>query len=285
MNLTLALSDLGLQESADDYLRYDHALRLARTLNVEDADLAAGSLPLTWIWAFFTPTVPTAGLRIDGHPAARPDGPLADMERRMFVGGELRRLDELRLDTPTRRTSSVIGAEWKQGSTGDFVLVEVEHQYEQERHTVLVERQRLLYRASQGQKVAPVGSPVDLPSFSGARRDLEPDERLLFRYSALTFNTHRIHYDADYARDVEGYPGLVVHGLLTATLLCDVATRQLGAEVATFAFRATSPTFVGVPLAFVCEPPETPNGTSNELNVRAVRGDGITVMTASATSD
>lgn len=278
MSLAPSLSDLGLQGSMDDHLSSDHALRLARTLDVEDAALSSGTLPLTWIWAFFTPSLPTAGIRVDGHPPTRPDGPLAGMERRMFVGGELRRVGALRLDTPTRRTSSVIGSEWKQGSTGEFVLVEVEHRYEQHDDTRLIERQRLLYRASEGQKVAPAGPTVALPSSSGARRDLQPDERLLFRYSALTFNTHRIHYDADYARDVEGYPGLVVHGVLTATLLCDVAARQLGAEPTTFSFRATAPTFAGVPLSFVCDPAEK----EHELRVRAVRGDGVTVMSGDA---
>lgn len=280
MILTPTLADLGLQRAAKDHLRPDHALRLARTLDLEAGSFGTGLLPLPWIWAFFTPTHPTAELRDDGHPKTRSDGPLAGMERRMFVGGDLQQVCDLHLDTLTRRTSSVLGAERKQGTTGEFVLVEVEHQYEQSQRTVLVERQRLLYRARGGQAVAPVGPMTCRPASAGARRDLQPDERLLFRYSALTFNTHRIHYDADYARTTEGYPAVVVQGPLTATLLYDLASRQLGAELTTFSFRAIAPTFVGVPLSIVCDAP----AKEAELRVRAVRGDGVTVMSGAATA-
>lgn len=272
------LGDLGLAPVAEDVLARSHALRLARTLDLDDEVLAEGTLPLTWIWTFFTPAVPTAGLRDDGHPASRGSGPLAGLERRMFVGGSLVRSGPLRLDQPTQRTSTVVDAEHKEGGTGPFLLVQVEHAYRQDGDVVLVERQRLMYRTPPAEPVPPPGSPVEPPPSAGARLDVRPDERLLFRYSALTFNTHRIHYDRPYVTGVEGYPGLVVHGPLTATLLAHLAEQQLGSPLSRFEFRATSPTFAGTGVFFVCDEAAS-DGT---LPLRAVREDGATVMTAQA---
>ncbi|HEU5083650.1 MAG TPA: hypothetical protein VFU14_09945 [Acidimicrobiales bacterium] len=272
------LEDLGLAPVAEDVLARTHALRVARTLDLDDAVLAAGTLPLTWIWTFFTPTVATDGLRDDGHPAGRGSGPLAGLERRMFVGGSLVRSGPLRLDEPTQRTSTVVDAEHKEGGTGPFLLVQVEHAYRQDGDVVLVERQRLMYRTPPADPVPPPGPPVEAPPSAGARLEVRPDERLLFRYSALTFNTHRIHYDLPYVTEVEGYPGLVVHGPLTATLLAHLAEQQLLSPLSRFEFRATSPTFAGTGVSLVCDE-AAPDGT---LPVRAVREDGATVMTAQA---
>lgn len=272
-----ALGDLGLSQRAEDPLSATHARRVARTLDLPDDVLADGTLPLTWIWTFFTPMVATGGLRDDGHPASRADSPLAGLDRRMFIGGSLERAGAARLDTPTERTSVVRGAEQKEGGTGPFLLVDVEHTYRQGGATVLVERQRIMYRQPTPEPVPPSGDPVDPPTSAGRSRQVTPDERLLFRYSALTFNTHRIHYDLAYARDVEGYPGLVVHGPLTATLLADLAAAELGRPLTTFRFRATAPTFAGLALDLVCEEPDV-----DGLGVKAVRQDGVTVMTATA---
>lgn len=273
------LADLGLQATAEVVLDRTHALRLARTLDLPDAVLDAGLLPLTWIWTWFTPLAPTSALREDGHPAGRPEGPLAGLDRRMFVGGRLTCSGDLRLDVVTQRRSSVLGAQHKEGSTGPFVVVDVEHRYEQDGVEVLVERQQVLYRQAPADRVPEPGAAVDPPATAGAALDVVPDERLLFRYSALTFNTHRIHYDHRYATEVEGYPGLVVHGPLTATLLAHLAAQQLGSPVRSFAFRATSPTFAGVPLHLVVDGP-----ADDGLAVRAVRADGVTAMTATATA-
>lgn len=272
------LEDLGLAPVVEDALSGAHAARVARTLDLGDDALADGTLPLTWIWTFFTPTVPTAGLRDDGHPAGRGTGPLAGLDRRMFVGGSLVRSGPVRLDVPTQRVSTVVDAEQKEGGTGPFLLVQVEHAYRQEGEVVLVERQRLLYRTPPAEPVPAPGAPVEAPPSAGPRLDLRPDERLLFRYSALTFNTHRIHYDLPYVTDVEGYPGLVVHGPLTATLLAHLAEERLGSPLSRFEFRATSPTFAGASMSLVCDE-ATADGA---LPVRAVREDGATVMTARA---
>lgn len=271
------LADLGLQPEAEDTLSSAHARRVAHTLDLDADVLVGGTLPLTWIWTFFTPMVATASLRPDGHPASPEDSPLAGLDRRMFVGGSLERRGELRLDVHTERASTVVGAENKEGSTGPFLLVDVEHQYRQDGAVVLVEQQRVLYRTPSAEPVPAPGAPVEPPPSAGARRRVVPDERLLFRYSALTFNTHRIHYDLAYASEVEGYPGLVVHGPLTATLLAEVAQQQLGASLTGFSFRATAPTFAGTEVSLVCD-----DRVEGRQPARAVRQDGVTVMTAEA---
>jgi 3-methylfumaryl-CoA hydratase len=269
------LADLGLRSEAETILDDSQARRVARTLDLDDETvLADGTLPLTWMWAWFTPTAATEDLRVDGHPAGRPDGALTGLDRRMLVGGRLERSGRVRLDVPTRRLSEVRSAEEKHGSSGPFVVIEVEHRYEQADTTVLTERQQILYRTAPTTPVPAVGDPVEPPAGSFV---VVPDERLLFRFSALTFNTHRIHYDLPYATDVEGYPGLVVHGPLTATILAGLAERQLGRPLTSFSFRATAPTFAGVPVAFHIDPGDEPG-----LTLRAVRSDGLAVMTAQA---
>ena len=277
MTSSPALEDLGLLPLTHDVLTRAHAERVARTLDLDDS-LADGTLPLTWIWAFFTPRAPTSALRADGHPASSVGSPLAGLDRRMFVGGELERVGDVRLDRLTERASAVLGAEPKQGGTGPFLIVDVEHHYRQDDHDVLVERQHLLYRTAPAQAVSPPGAPTDRPPSAGLRNEIRPDERLLFRFSALTFNTHRIHYDLPYATGVEGYPGLVVHGPLIATALAQLAEEQLRAPLSRFEFRAASPTFAGVNLVLVCDDVDA----EGFLPVRAVREDGVTVMTGRA---
>ncbi len=270
------LADLGLTAEAEVTLHASHAHRLARTLDLDDDVLADGQLPITWIWVYFTPTAPTAGLRPDGHPLAGGSGALGGLDRRMFAGGSLERSGPVRLDAVTHRSSAITSADRKQGSTGEFVIVGVEHTYSQEGETVLVERQQVLYRAAPTTTIESPGPEGDPPDTNGRHHAVCPDERLLFRYSALTFNTHRIHYDHAYATGVEGYPGLVVHGPLTATLLAGLAARLLAAPLTSFSFRAQAPTFAGVTLFLVAEPAD------RGAEVRAVRQDGVTVMTGAA---
>ncbi|MGV3760563.1 MAG: hypothetical protein ACO1PW_13635, partial [Actinomycetota bacterium] len=121
------LEDLGLVPSSQALLDEAHARRIVRTLDLTDEVLADGTLPLTWIWAWFTPTTATADLRTDGHPAGRQDGALAGLDRRMFVGGRLERHHDVRLGVPTDRTSEVLSGDAKQGSTGACGVVDVEH--------------------------------------------------------------------------------------------------------------------------------------------------------------
>ncbi len=275
MSPLVELADLGLSPAVHDLLGSDHARRLSRTLDLGDDVLADGHLPLTWQWAWFTPAVPTSGLRDDGHPRAAPDSALAGMERRVFAGGSLDRLVPLRLDETAVRRSRVIDATHKAGRSGDLFIVTVEHTYLQDDEPALVETQDLIYRAAAPAPVPPPGPAIECPDPDADV--VVPDERLLFRYSALTFNTHRIHYDQRHARETEGYPDLVVHGPLTATLLAGAASRRAG-PLRTFRFRAEAPTFVGTVVWLLVDV----DGT--EVQARAVREDGVTVMSATATT-
>lgn len=278
MTATPSPEDLGLQPVAEDTLSSIHARRVAHTLDVDDEILAQGTLPLCWLWTYFAPMVPTSALRADGHPAAGAGTPLEGLDRRMFVGGDLERLGPIRLDRVTERTSAVLDAQEKEGRTGSFLLIEVEHQYRQDGDVVVVEHQQLMYRSAVTQTVPAPGPPMEPPRSAGAESLMRPDERLLFRYSALTFNSHRIHYDLPYATQVEGYPTLVVHGPLTATFLAHLAEEQLGMPLTTFRFRAPAPTFAGTPVTLVCDELDA----DRTLPLRAVRADGAVVMTARA---
>lgn len=269
----LSLQDFGLSPVAHDSLNATQAARLACALDLGNDFIADGVLPITWIWAFFNPMTPTSQLRTDGHPNVRSDGLLAGLERRMLIGGQLDLCGELRLDTATERTSSVVNAQNKHGQTGPFMLVEIEHRYSQRGDLVLAERQQLMYRAATSDPVAAPGEATPPTAPSDHSRTLVPDERLLFRYSAITFNTHRIHYDIAYAMGQEGFPGLVVHGPLTATLLASLATEALDRNVTSFSFRATAPTFANVALTFTAV-----NTTQGGAELQAVRSDGVVVM-------
>jgi 3-methylfumaryl-CoA hydratase len=152
------------------------------------------------------------------------------------------------------RVSRIVDVKLKQGRTGALVFVLVRHEIGNAEGVAITEEHDIVYRAhpADGEPaVAPIAAPADF----AWRRTIRPDEVLLFRYSALTFNGHRIHYDRRYATEVEGYPGLVVHGPLIATLLLDLLRRSLPhANVARFQFRAVSPLFDGAPFA-VCGKP------------------------------
>jgi 3-methylfumaryl-CoA hydratase len=141
------------------------------------------------------------------------------------------------------RTSTIASVTHKAGRTGELVFVLVRHEVRNERGLALTEEHDIVYRAAAapGEKAPP---PTPAPKDAAFSREIVPDDVLLFRYSALTFNGHRIHYDRKYVTEVEGYPGLIVHGPLIATLLMDLLRRELPqAEVASFRFKAVRPTF------------------------------------------
>ena len=188
--------------------------------------------PFFHLLYFWDPRPPEA-LGRDGHPA-QGVGPVPEtgLPRRMWAGGRVERHAPLVLGRPAARRTRLDGMERKEGRTGALAFVTLIHEIEQEGRPVLTERQDLVYR----EDGAPSSTPVAAPP---GGRPLAFDPVLLFRYSALTLNGHRIHYDADYARDVEGYGGLVIHGPLLATLMA------LEADAAVFSFRGRSPLICG----------------------------------------
>jgi 3-methylfumaryl-CoA hydratase len=247
---------VGRSETHADVLEPARSNALRAALG-DPAPLSAGDpLPLLHHWLYFWDVRPPEGLGPDGHPARGGFLPPVPLPRRMWAGGRLKFLAPLKLGERATRTSTILKVEAKSGKSGSLVFVTVQHEIAGAAGPAIVEEQDLVYRepAAAGSTTLP---PADAPS-PGApwRRDVAPDPVLLFRYSALTMNGHRIHYDRPYAMDEEAYPALVVHGPLQATLLIDLAVRQSGRPVAGFDFRGQSPAFDGVPLHVCGEPAE-----------------------------
>ncbi|MFJ7996143.1 MaoC family dehydratase N-terminal domain-containing protein [Streptomyces sp. NPDC096310] len=268
----------GRREEAEDTLSADTAARLAATLDHPPAGTDVA--PLLAHWLCFPPRAPHSELGPDGHPRPGRFLPPVRLPRRMWAGGDLRFEGPLRTGVPVRRTSVVADVRESEGRSGPLVFVTVDHELRQEGAPVLTERQDIVYRAAAG--AVPAGSaaprerpPKETPPPGTWQRSLVPDPVLLFRYSALTFNAHRIHYDRPYACQEEGYPGLVVHGPLTATLLLDLYLRRRpGARVTGFRFRGVRPAFDGRELTLHGTPTET------GADLYAADDRGRTVMSA-----
>jgi 3-methylfumaryl-CoA hydratase len=207
--------------------------------------------------ALCTPEAPTAALGEDGHPA-RDDSadsflPPFPMPRRMWASSKIAFHAPIAIGAVIERVSKIASISEKEGGSGRLAFVDVEHVTKANGTIAVIETQTLVYREAATPDAPlsppPPGEGAFDPAGWDAHRVLTPDARLLFRYSALTFNTHRIHYDAPYAEGVERYRGLVVHGPLTASLLLQLAARKLGENrLRSFAFRGLSPAIAGEPL-------------------------------------
>lgn len=244
-----------------------------------------GSVPQGLHWCLCPPAAPSATLGPDGHPRRddRPDSflPPVPLPRRMWASSQVEFLAPLHPGEAVERVSRVCSVTEKSGSSGPLVFVEVAHEINGFGGLAVREVQSLVYReaAAFGAPSAPppLGEGAFDPAGWSAHRALTPSETLLFRYSALTFNSHRIHYDLPYAIEQEAYRGLVVHGPLTATLLLDLARRELGDNaLRTFAFRGLSPAICGEEMHLVLRS----SGAGWELGAYAE--DGRAVMSAKA---
>ncbi|SEM91899.1 3-methylfumaryl-CoA hydratase [Roseovarius tolerans] len=217
------------------------AAQLHATLGVtgQPAPGQGEDMPALWHWCGFNPTAPLAELARDGHPVLGDFLPPVRLSRRMWASGQLRLGAPLRVGEALRQRSHLAKIEEKQGRAGPMVLVTVEHQVFGERGLAIEEVQNIVYLDIPEAFSPPAKQPM--PE-AAALHEVRPlSEALLFRYSALTFNAHRIHYDLPYAQEVEHYPGLVVHGPLQATWLMQAACRVRGRRPAFFDFRAVHP--------------------------------------------
>ena len=236
----------GRAEALHDTITSAPVSGLSATLDREDPAPAPGTaLPPLWHWLYFLPQVRQSGLGPDGHPARGGFLPPVPLPRRMWAGGRLRweEHNPLLVGDAVQRTSRIESVTHKAGRTGDLVFVLVKHEVSNARGLALTEEHDIVYRAAP-QPGDPVPAPIAAETGAPWHRSITPDDVLLFRYSALTFNGHRIHYDRRYVTEVEGYPGLIVHGPLIATLLIDLLRRQCpNARVKSFHFKAVRPTF------------------------------------------
>ncbi|WP_444813654.1 FAS1-like dehydratase domain-containing protein [Variovorax arabinosiphilus] len=236
----------GRSETLHDDITAAPVRALSATLDRDDAAPAAGTrLPELWHWLYFLPHHRQSEIGADGHAKRGGFLPPVPLPRRMWAGGRLawEPANPLRVGEAATRTSTIVSVTHKVGRTGELVFVLVRHEVCNARGLALTEEHDIVYRAAAAPDEVPP-SPTSAPGDAAFSREIVPDDVLLFRYSALTFNGHRIHYDRRYVTEVEGYPGLIVHGPLIATLLVDLLRRQRpGATLSRFEFRALRPTF------------------------------------------
>ena len=245
------LSWIGRTETTTDTLTPTPLRALAATLDHPSGPVQPGTpLPPLWHWLYFLPITRHSDLGPDGH--ARRGGflPPVPQPRRMWAGSQLEFRSRLRVGDVVERRSTIVDIAQKEGRSGALVFVKVRHELRANgaAEAALAEHHDIVYRDLR-RPGEPEPAPQPAPQGADWQRELIPDDVLLFRYSALTFNGHRIHYDRRYVTEVEGYPALVVHGPLIATLLLDLLHRHAPeAEVAAFRFKALRPTFDGRPM-------------------------------------
>jgi 3-methylfumaryl-CoA hydratase len=272
---------VGRRGSATDLVTPGAAERFEAMLDLPPREFRTGDpLPLGMHWCIAPPLARASALGRDGHPRHQGFMPPVPLPRRMWAGGEIAFREPLRVGIETTRRSTVASVDLKAGRTGPLVLLRLAHAYTQEGREAVVETQTLVFREDAGPGAgnpAPGRTRADPEPPGRLVEEISPNPTLLFRYSALTFNGHRIHYDQAYARAVEGYPDIVVHGPLIATLLmrASAAAAATGA-LAAFAFRGVSPAFADKPLRIVVDV-----GAAS-MRATAVGPEG-TVMQAEAT--
>jgi 3-methylfumaryl-CoA hydratase len=233
---------IGRSERRDDQITATPIAALAATLDLDQVDVHA-ELPPLWHWLYFTPLARQREIGSDGHAQRGGFLPPVPLPRRMWAGGRLEFRQPLRLGDSVTRVSRVKDVNVKEGRSGSLVFVTVSHEISNAKGVAIDEEHDIVFRDNPR---ADAPGPKAQPAPKGELfwREITPDPVLLFRYSALTFNAHRIHYDRSYVTEVEGYPGLIVHGPLIATLLVDVLKRHRPAvRVNRFSFRAIGPLF------------------------------------------
>lgn len=253
-------------------------LPLVNFADALDTTVALGPgdpVPLLWHWFAFTPSFPQSLLEDDGHPSEAPTVPAFPNRRRMMVGGRINHTEPMRIGEVYVRHTEVTDHVLTEGRSGRMLLVTVQHTFRNETgSTVAIEEEKVAYRQQSPGQPRQLRRPETVPSPWHAQDPggvvISTDSRLLFRFSALTYNTHRIHYDEPYASAVEGYPALVVHGPLLALLMLEKA-RRAGATPSGFEYRLRAPSYCGDVIIAVCRDLETVVGT---LGRESPAGDG-----------
>ena len=237
---------IGRSQEASDVVTAQLVKGLRATLFQEVGEPKAGdTAPFTVHWCLAQPVFPMSMLGPDGHPTRGGFLPPVPLPRRMWAGGELQFIDPLRVGDEAKRTSRISDVTVKSGSTGTLCFVAVEHVITTSRGVAIRERHDIVYRDIGGAPAAAPKAPPP-PPVAKHRESHVSDPVLLFRYSALTFNGHRIHYDRDYVTKVEGYPGLIFHGPLQATFIIEMAAKLRGGKAPKkFTYRGLQPLFEG----------------------------------------
>lgn len=244
---------IGRTEIAEDQITAAPVAALTAVLDRDDPLPREGDvLPVLWHWLYFLPVHRQSELGTDGHARLGGFLPPVPFGRRMWAGGRLQFVAPLRIGERVLRESRIQDVVFKQGRSGRLCFVIVRHEIRNHAGVCVLEEHDIVYREESRATASETPAPIN----AAWQRTIAPDPVLLFRYSALTFNGHRIHYDRRYCEEVEAYPGLVVHGPLIATLLLDLLRRNMPrATVTQFDFRAVRPLFDVAPF-LVCGKPE-----------------------------
>lgn len=242
---------IGRTTTSEDVVTERLVRSFRATLDPHLAPVGDGEAPLGIHWCLSPAIEPMTALGGDGHPAKNLSMPPVPLPRRMWAGGSLTLLAPLMLEDHVRRTSTIADVTHKVGKSGELWFVTIDHEYATDRGVAIRERQDIVYREAAGAqpKVQPSAPALAAAPLRDAARSwtIETTPTLLFRYSAITFNGHRIHYDHPYATGAEGYPGLVVHGPMQATLLLNLAAAD-GRFPRRFDYRGLAAAIAGSPL-------------------------------------
>lgn len=238
---------VGRTQTLDDQISPAPVRLMRATLDLASEETALDTLPPLWHWLYFLPGERQSNIGIDGHPQRGGFLPPVTLPRRMWAGGRVRFVRPLAVHAEVQRVSRILSVQRKDGRSGSLVFVTVLHEVSDAHGLAISEEQDIVYRDAPAPGATPPVPPAAPTDEQFARR-VTPDPVLLMRYSALTFNGHRIHYDRPYAMSDEGYPGLVVHGPLIATLLMETLRgAHPGRQIASFEFKAVSPLFDTAP--------------------------------------
>ncbi len=245
----------GRTETARGVVSQPQAQMIHATLGHGSAPASGAALPALRHWCAFPVEAPMDQLGPDGHPKLGGFLPPVPLERRMWAAGRLRFHKPLHVDEPLTKSSTIKAVTEKTGGAGRMVFVTVAHEIAGADGLAITEEQDIVYLAIPDSFTPPKKTPM--PASPVLSETVSVTAPLLFRYSAVTFNAHRIHYDRAYTTEVEHYPGLVVHGPLQATLLVDAATRHRGGPPTTFTFRGVHPLFDHEDLHLMAEEDDT----------------------------
>jgi 3-methylfumaryl-CoA hydratase len=270
---------IGRSIDDEDVLDVRHARLMAATLGLDQLTLLHGApLPPLWHWLYFLQGLPPNELGPDSHPARGSFLPPVPLGNRMWAGGQLTFHCKLPLGAQVSKRSQVVAVDHKRGRSGDLVFVTVQHDVLHAGQVAVSELHNIVFKEPSPSQTAapPTAQPRSTPAVVEA---FTPNSTTLFRYSALTFNGHRIHYDVDYCRETEGYADLVIHGPLTATILAGLAQRVAKHPLCRFEYRGLRPALLGQTLRLEAAPDPI---EAQSLLLYAVLADGTVCMEAKA---
>lgn len=266
---------VGRREIVTDDVSPVHAASVAALLDDVLVPVAQGdTLPPLWHWCYFLPRAPQQALAEDGHPMLGGFMPPVPYPRRMFAGARMSFHAPLHIGQIAERHGEIRNVAFKTGRSGSLAFVTIGYRIVQNGTVCIDEEQDIVYREPGGPVAARIPAEASTLDAGTWSRTLTPDSRMLFRFSALTFNAHRIHYDRDYATTVEGYRGLVVHGPLIALLLMALVRANDTRPIARFSFRGVAPLFDGSPARLFAIP------SSDGAELRAEAADGSLALQA-----